>query len=169
MQSQFEEHFKTLTDHEAEYLADAICGYRGMCIIEDVPVSGEALFGRLVNHNVCHKDAVMSLANDPSGLAVICLEKLVGKPIREYSPPAVSEKVKKLQKAAPKRVSVSKMDPRTIHNIVPGAKRPGSKSFERYQLYKEGMTISDFIKAGGTMGDIKHDASKGFITLKEPE
>lgn len=48
-------------------------------------------------------------------------------------------------------------------------KRAGSKSFERYALYKDGMKVSDFYAAGGTAADIRWDASAGFIEVIDPK
>lgn len=51
-------------------------------------------------------------------------------------------------------------------------KRPGSAAHARFALYVDGQTVEDFIKAGGTMGDVNFDAGKGFIALEgigEPE
>lgn len=44
-------------------------------------------------------------------------------------------------------------------------KRKSSKSFQRYALYEPGMTVLQFIKAGGTRGDINWDVAHGHITL----
>ena len=42
-------------------------------------------------------------------------------------------------------------------------KSKGSKSFQRYELYKNASTVSEFLRAGGTMSDLKHDYAKCFI------
>lgn len=39
------------------------------------------------------------------------------------------------------------------------------KSAERYKLYRSGMTVGDFIKAGGQRADIKWDLAHGFIKV----
>ena len=45
-------------------------------------------------------------------------------------------------------------------------KREGSAAHKRFALYVDGQTVDDFLKAGGTMGDINFDQSKGFIELE---
>ena len=45
-------------------------------------------------------------------------------------------------------------------------KRAGSKSAERFALYKDGMTTKEFLDAGGTSADLSYDVSKGFIEIK---
>ena len=46
-------------------------------------------------------------------------------------------------------------------------KRKDTLAFDRFALYKTGMTIADYVKAGGRSGDIKHDLAFGYIELKE--
>lgn len=45
-------------------------------------------------------------------------------------------------------------------------KREGSAAHKRFALYADGQTVEDFLKAGGTMGDINFDQGKGFIALE---
>lgn len=44
-------------------------------------------------------------------------------------------------------------------------KRKGSKSFQRFELYTPNMTVADFLKAGGTRGDVNWDTAHGHIVL----
>ena len=44
-------------------------------------------------------------------------------------------------------------------------KREGSKSFIRFDAYKDGMTVGDFITAGGTYGDLAWDSARGFVAI----
>lgn len=44
-------------------------------------------------------------------------------------------------------------------------KRPGSKSFDRFALYQDGMTVEAFLKAGGRRADLAWDAKHGFIAV----
>ena len=44
-------------------------------------------------------------------------------------------------------------------------KKPGSKSFARFALYKTGMTIGEFEKAGGRAGDVNWDTKHNFISI----
>jgi hypothetical protein len=60
-------------------------------------------------------------------------------------------------------------DPRIIATLKDNPKKVSSQSFQRYALYKVGMSVAEFIAAGGTKGDVQHDLSKGFITLVSPE
>ena len=56
---------------------------------------------------------------------------------------------------------------RTIHILVrDNPKRPGSSAHTRYALYREGMTVAEFLAAGGTSADISFDQNKRFIELR---
>ena len=46
-------------------------------------------------------------------------------------------------------------------------KRKGSLAYQRFELYKDGMTIGDYIAAGGRTGDIHYDIAAGLIEVIE--
>lgn len=45
-------------------------------------------------------------------------------------------------------------------------KRPGSASATRFAAYKTGLTVAQFVAAGGTVADVKWDTAHGFISIK---
>lgn len=45
-------------------------------------------------------------------------------------------------------------------------KRAGSAAHNRFAFYQDGMTVGQFLEAGGTMADINFDVSKKFISLE---
>lgn len=45
-------------------------------------------------------------------------------------------------------------------------KREGSASYDRFEIYENGMTVDEFKEAGGTAADLRHDEEKGFISVK---
>jgi hypothetical protein len=51
---------------------------------------------------------------------------------------------------------------------VPNPKRKNTLARERYELYRNGMTVAEYIAAGGRSGDVNHDAAEGHITLELP-
>jgi len=67
--------------------------------------------------------------------------------------------------SGPRIPAPPKNDNRVISGVKPNPKKPSSAAYQRYQHYKDGMTVQEFIAAGGTPGDVKYDVSKGFITL----
>ncbi len=57
-------------------------------------------------------------------------------------------------------------DSRVITHVAENPKRPGSASHARYALYGVGMSVSDFIAAGGRRADVNWDLSHGFIRVE---
>lgn len=47
-------------------------------------------------------------------------------------------------------------------------KRATAKNHGRFLLYKDGMTIDQFVEAGGHRADVPHDVKKGYIELLPP-
>jgi len=74
----------------------------------------------------------------------------------------------------PKRVAnrvqyQRKHDPRVIVSVVEkNPKIPSTKAYDRFSLYRVGMTVSEYISIGGTPADIVHDVGKGFIVVDIP-
>lgn len=58
-----------------------------------------------------------------------------------------------------------KRDPRVILFVCENPKNPGSKAHGRFALYTVGMTVDEFIAAGGRKTDISYDTQRGFIKL----
>ena len=44
-------------------------------------------------------------------------------------------------------------------------KHPTSAAFQRFDLYRDGMTVGDFLNAGGTRQDLWYDQDHGFIRV----
>jgi len=91
---------------------------------------------------------------------------------QQATPPA------KAQEAKPKAVKTDgdkAPKDRTSKNFDKGAvitrlseknpKREGSKSHVRFAAYKTGMTVEQFIAAGGTYGDLAWDSARSFISI----
>ena len=45
-------------------------------------------------------------------------------------------------------------------------RRSGTKAHAHYALYKDGMKVEDFLKAGGTGGDLRWDLKRKHIEIK---
>ena len=57
-----------------------------------------------------------------------------------------------------------------IQVIVPkNPKREGSNGFKRFGLYKTGMVIREFLKAGGKTIDLDWDRERGFIATQDKD
>ena len=47
-------------------------------------------------------------------------------------------------------------------------KRNGTLAYDRFELYRTGMTVGDYVNAGGRTGDVNYDEAQGFIALELP-
>ena len=52
--------------------------------------------------------------------------------------------------------------------VADNPKRAGSPSHRRFALYRDGMTVGEFLKAGGQRSDIAWDVDKGWISVEAP-
>jgi hypothetical protein len=149
--------FDQLTTEMAHHLASA------MHLPQDEPLSGQDIFEVADEAGMDHADVVMCLATDPTVLGVQVVETLVGRPIVRRVPTA-----QRAVSRGPRRtVSVRRSDPRHIVYVSPtNPKKAGSASYDRFALYREGMTVDEFVQAGGTIADVKWDAERGHIRLE---
>ena len=111
-------------------------------------------------------DLILPMCRRTHPEAVAALEIMMGHPITRVQPrgKAAPRSGPRVRTSGP-RLSVSSSDTRTIVSVVPNPKKPGSASYERFALYKEGMKVMDAIAAGVTPGDIRWDTDRGFIKL----
>ena len=95
--------------------------------------------------------------------------------------PKVTPKTKKVEVVKPK-AKVKAMDPKTfkgtykydrdakIQICVPkNPKREGCEGWRRFNLYKNGMKIRDFLSAGGKTIDLDWDRERGFIATQDKD
>ena len=52
-----------------------------------------------------------------------------------------------------------------ISVLVANPKKPSSKAFQRFSIYRTGQTVGAYIQAGGKIGDLAYDVKHGFISL----
>lgn len=106
------------------------------------------------------------------------LDKHGKKLLKEKSTMAAAKKKttkkKVTKKKVTKKTTASKVrgraptyDPKSKIKILSDGnpKRKGSASYERFALYKNGMTVGKFLEKGGRTADLKWDVSKGFISV----
>jgi hypothetical protein len=95
--------------------------------------------------------------------------------------PAAKKAATAEAKAAPAK-STKKTAPAPVEKAGPGRKSALSdsmkitvlvkenpkraKAAERFALYKNGMTIGDYVAAGGTLADVRWDVRQEFISVK---
>lgn len=168
MLSKYQENFASLTAEEAALLSRHIARATGDESFRSD--SGEHIFRHAKNIGMTHAAVVLAVAPDPSPEAVVLLEKLVGKPIVRPEQAAPERAAPRAPRTpAPRGNARRGVDPRVIDSVKPNPKKPSSASWARYELYRVGMTVDEFVAAGGTTADVKWDLDKGFITIREEE
>jgi len=94
--------------------------------------------------------------------------------------PKVTPKTRKSEVVKPKaKVKSKAMDPKVFKGtykydrdakiqikVPKNPKREGSGGYKRFSLYKTGMKIRDFLKAGGKTIDLDWDRERGFIAVE---
>ena len=53
--------------------------------------------------------------------------------------------------------------------VAKNPKREGSNGYKRFSLYKTGITIREFLKAGGKTIDLDWDRERGFIATQDKD
>lgn len=163
MLNKYKENFAGLSDEEVAHVAMSLA-VRHPDIMDQESTDtrdGTQLFKTCDTAGLDQADVVMSMARDPSALGVVCLEKIVGRPITRA--PA------KKQRTGPRKKRTVKplRDDRIITVVAEeNPKKAGTKSHDRFALYHTGMSVSEFVAAGGTRADVKWDAERGYIEVK---
>lgn len=173
MLPRYQENFAALSKEETTMVACAIAkrhpgtiGPMGMCA-----PSGDALFDACESSGLSQAQVVLALAPNPSAEATVALEKLVGRPIVRYVTPVRSTPAPRSHTAAvsaARGAAMKKSDPRKISWVQDAnPKKPGSAAHHKFGLYRVGMSVSEFIEAGGTIADVKWDTERGFVKLED--
>lgn len=163
--------FASLSADESALVAGHVARRHDIEIVEEV--TGEGLFDMCMGHGLGQADVVLACAHDPSPEAVVALEKLVGRPIVRNivgRPLGSKNGVHTPRPPRPKGNAVRRSDPRRIVYVAEAnPKKPGTAAHQKFSLYRVGMTVSEFVAAGGTMGDVNWDVERGFIRLEAPQ
>lgn len=153
----YKPNFEMLSIDEAAHLAAR------MALDTTEPYTGHDLLEIAEEAGMDQADVVMTLATDSSVVGVKVVETLIGRPITRQRPGGAPPRSR-----GPRRsVSVKRSDPRKICYVASNPKKEGSASWARFELYRVGMTVDEFLAAGGTMGDVKWDADRDFIRFGE--
>ncbi len=128
------------------------------------PADGVSLHNILMLAGVCHAEVVMALARETGELAEVTIAALIGHPIVRRVP---GVEVIEVQQPRPQRNRTQRSDPRKIHLRVEGCpKKPGTAAWNLWHLYQEGMTVDEYMAAGGTRAAVRYDSDHGYIELR---
>lgn len=142
--------------------------------IKKVFKTGSSLVEWCLDNKIDHYNLVMPLVKTTAPEQVSTLEHLIGHPItrvgarlpRKLTRQTPNALKTKTQKSNTSREKILAMTVTAIMEKNPKAK--GSDSYVRFRLYKVGMTVAEYIEAGGKFADIKWDEPRGYISLSDP-
>lgn len=166
----YEEAFAALTQPEIACLIRSLTlpptNGAGMCL------TGADVLRYCRERHVSHAEVIMSLAPDRTPEAVSCVERLIMRPIDRRSPREVNiSRLPRPPGSAQVAASVGSrqaIDDRVIRVLAQtNPKRPGSASYPRFELYRDGDTVAQYMARGGRRADITWDVDKGFIKLDD--
>lgn len=166
MLDKYKEAFATLPVDQVMHLATSL----GIAESDESELTGLDLFERCDEAGLDQASVLLSVTADRSPLAYTIAAHLMGKPIRQC---AVGESgLDPLKPETPFRKTAAassprppKSDPRVVVSVAPNPKRAGSASFDRYECWRAGESVSDALARGLTAADVAHDVRKGFVVL----
>lgn len=92
----------------------------------------------------------------------------VAQPAEKKAPKAASRKPR--AETSTEKKAPAKRGPKPVHLdtdfievLVENPKRKGSEAHARFALYRQGMTVAEFIAAGGRRDDLHWDTGRGFV------
>lgn len=164
MLEKYRPNFESLTQEEAALVAD----YLGLPSPVPDDVTGAQVYEACAVSGIDQAAVVVSMSRDASALGVSALEKLVGRPIVRSVPKKNAQRARTQQRSKQPRPVLR--DDRVIRVLAESnPKKKGTKSYDRFELYEDGMTVQQFVRAGGKSADIAWDAERGFIRVEDAE
>lgn len=113
-----------------------------------------------------------SLLQTPGAGARAALTALTGVPVHMCAPgertrcPVTGRPLEPAPPPVTRRLRPAVSDPRRVTYVAPNPKRPGSASYDRFQLWHIGVTVDDYLNAGGRREDVRYDVKRGFVKLE---
>ena len=89
------------------------------------------------------------------------------KPANKKSNTVVPKQQKEVKKKSTKKKKKTDLPPPDTKISVQqtNPKKAGSKSAQRYELYKSASTLAELYSLGGTKGDVRNDFERGYIKV----
>lgn len=172
--ARYEDAFRSLTSDELTCAVESLARQRPIIYELEDFLSGQELLDLCRAEHISQAEVIMSMARDLRPAAVSAVERLVGRPMDRRSPTQVEQErhavVCAARPAPPppteRVVATSQADARVITLLVPAnPKRAGTSAHTKYALYRTGMTVGEFLRAGGTRGDLTWDAQRSYIEV----
>jgi hypothetical protein len=151
MLSHFAPRFSTLSSEAVHFVAEYLKLPNGF-------LTGEDLYTYCTVTGMSHADLVVPLVREIKATSVV--EALIGHPITRKQKEVTSAIAKT---RSPRTVRI---DNRIIAYLYPhNPKKPGTRAWRLWELYRLGMTADEFVEVGGRRSALRYDEAHGFIQL----
>lgn len=132
---------------------------------------GEQLLAYCLSEHISQAEVIMGMYKMSDAIAISATERLLMKPIDRRTPTEIWE-AERAARPRPIAATVSSREATTDARVIrilseTNPKRPGTSAHERFAKYRDGMTVAEFLRAGGTRGDISWDTERGFVRLDD--
>lgn len=169
--SRYHDAFRSLTVDEVDAIILGLMpDHPDLADLEDF--DGEQLLQYCISEHISQAEVVMSLRNQTTVVAISATERLIMRPIDRRTPTEIFE----AERAARPRTIVAPVSARDVTTDLriirvlaeTNPKRRGTSAHDRFAKYRDGMTVAEFLRVGGTRGDLTWDQERSFIRL-DPE
>lgn len=118
-----------------------------------------------------HTALIVTLAKMPYPFIPQLLHSLMGKPMTIFPPLKPSRSAQAILDNLNAQLELNNHDSkwkdrRKFRAVQPNPRRPGSLCHERYNLIREGMTVSEYLSKGGRTADIRSGLRHNHYTLE---
>lgn len=127
------------------------------------------LYAAAATSTVKARTSLSAYFNSSQEMSDMAAAKKSPKPVAKKAAPVEAKKSTKkavpvAEKSGPGRKSAFSDDMKITVVAKENPKR--AKAAERFALYKNGMTVGEYVRAGGTMADVRWDVKQNFISVK---
>lgn len=128
-------------------------------------VTPSILPSELNSRGILAADVVTVLLSVDTPVAQNAIEKIIARQIQILPPQPSPPPAPKHEGAPAPSEDAGPNSRRFILDIVANPKRSGTGAHERFNLYREGMSVAEYLRLGGQVRDICWDARQGFIRV----
>ena len=170
--TKYDEAFRALTPAELAIVLEDMAPVRPELYELGDFESGQELLDYCRQTNISQAEVIMCMARDTRLPAISAIERLCMCPMDRRSPTQV-ERERHVASPPPRIVPISaKTEDADTHVIrlltTHNPKRAGTEGHVRFALYRDGMSVAQFLAAGGRRADVRWDQERNFIRLDAP-
>ena len=166
---EYKSRIESLTPSEAGLVAGELCRRRvlpaGLTPRPGSAMDPGVLIGALTGSHLLAADVVAALLSVPGPLAQNAIEKILGRPVTNLPPQAAPPPAPRHEGAPPPVVASGPYSRKKIVEVAANPKRAGTGAHERFAIYREEMTVAEYLAAGGQVRDVSWDVKQGYVKV----